>query len=55
MHDEDVEQTMHLVNVMKGLIHLRGFFATLDVRKLIVRQVEADDEYGLVDKSLILF
>lgn len=32
VNEKDVGQTLHLVNVVKDFSHLRGPFATLDVR-----------------------
>ena len=50
---EDVRQILRLVNVVKDFSHLRGTFATLDVYKLVVRQVKADDGHGFFDSLLV--
>ena len=42
-------------NVAKNLLRLRGFFATLDVHKLIVRQVEVNDGYDILEVFLVFF
>ena len=42
------------MNVANNLSRLRGFFATFNVRKLVIHQVEADDEHGLLNVSLVL-
>jgi hypothetical protein len=52
--EDDVGQTLRLVNVAKTFPHLRRFFATLDVHKLVVRQVEANDRHSLLNAFLIL-
>ena len=36
-------------------LRLCGLFAALDVRKLIVRQVKADDRHVIFNASLVLF
>lgn len=43
------------MNVSKGLPHLCRSLATLDVHKLIICQVEADDGHDLLDANLVLF
>ena len=52
--EEDVGQTLCLVNVAKGLPRLGIYFTTLDVRKLVVCQVEADDEHDFLGMSLVV-
>ena len=42
------------MNVANGFSRLRRSFATLDVCKLVVRQIEADGAHGLLDMSLVL-
>jgi hypothetical protein len=51
---EDVEQLLRLVDVAKGLLHLRQPFTTLNVPKLVVCQVEVDDEHELLNAPLIV-
>ena len=54
-NEKNVGQTLRLVNITKDLPHLRGFFATFDVRKLVVYQIEVDDEHDFFHASLVLF
>ena len=49
MKKKDVEQTLHLVNVEKGLPRFCGTFVILNVHKLVVCQVEANDGHGFLD------
>ena len=44
MNKEDVRKTFPLVNIVNGLPRQCGSLATLDVHKLVVYQIEADDE-----------
>jgi hypothetical protein len=53
-NEEDVGQTVRLVNVVKGLLRLRESFVTLDVRNLVVRQVKANDRHNFLNAFLIL-
>ena len=46
-------QTFRLVNVAKGLPRLRKSLTTLDVCKLVVCEVEADDGHDLLHTALI--
>jgi hypothetical protein len=41
------------MNVAKGHSHLRMSFASLDVHKLVVHQIEVDDGHGIFYVSLI--
>jgi hypothetical protein len=51
---DNVGQNFRLVNVTKGFPHFHESFATLDMSKLVVHQVEADDGHGLLNASLVL-
>ena len=51
---EDVIQTLCLLNATKGFSHLPGSFATLHIRKLVVRQVEANDEHSFFYAHFVL-
>jgi hypothetical protein len=53
-NEEDVGETLHLMNVANCFLFLHGSFVTLDVCKLFVCQVEADDEHDFIDMSLVL-
>lgn len=53
-NENDVQQALGLVDVAKLLSHLCCFFTTFDIHKLVVRQVEADNEYGIFYMFLIL-
>ena len=54
MNEEDVGQTLCLMNVVKGLSRFRGSFVTLDARKLVVRQVKATNGHTFFNAFLIL-
>ena len=54
VNDKGVRQSLRLMNNTKGLSCLRESFATLDVRKLVVREVEADDGHDILDVFLVL-
>lgn len=47
-------QTLRLLNVAKGLPRFHMSFATLDVHKLDVHQIEANDGYGILDAPLVI-
>lgn len=50
---DDVGQTFGLVNVANCLPHLYGSFAIIDIRELVVHQIQACDGHNLLDKSLV--
>lgn len=51
---KNVRQTLRLVNNAKSITRLRRSFPTLDVCKVVVGQVKADDRYGLLDTFFVL-
>ena len=51
-NEKYVGPTNHLVNVAKGPPRLCGSFTTLDVRKLVVHQVQDDGGHGVLDVPL---
>jgi hypothetical protein len=55
INENDIGQILHLVNVAKNLPCLCRFFATSNMHKLVVHQIEADDEHYLLDAPLVLF
>ena len=52
-NEEGVVQTLCFVNVAKNFLRLYVSFVTLDMRKLVIREVEADDEHYYA--SLVYF
>ena len=54
MNEEDVRQTLYLVNVTKSLSRLHWSIATLHVHKLVVYQVEVDYKHGILDAPLLI-
>jgi len=53
-NEEDVGQAPRLVDVAKCLPCLRGSLAPLDVVKLTIHQVDANDRHGLLHTPLVL-
>lgn len=47
-YKEDVGQIFHLMDVAKVFHESVGPFATFDVSKLVVRQVEAHNDHGII-------
>lgn len=54
VNGENVGQILYLVDVAMDILCLHGSFATLDVCKLVVRQIKADDGHCLFDVPLVL-
>ena len=52
-NEEQVGQILFLMHVANDLPPLYGSFATFDMRKLVILQVEADDTHDILDTSLI--
>ena len=55
VNEEDVGQSLCLLNIANDLPRLRSSNATFNVRKLVIRQFDANDECGILYMSLILF
>lgn len=52
-NEEHVGRIPLLMHVANDLPPLYGSFATFDMRKLVILQVEADDTHDILDTSLI--
>jgi hypothetical protein len=48
VNEENIGYTLRLMNVANGLPYLCRSFATVDVRKLVVCQVEAKNKHGFL-------